>query len=67
VIAAELVFGVAGGEGGLGTFINNAKLYLLIPQVFAGLVTIAILGVLFEAVFRVLERRTIVRWGMKTS
>jgi len=67
VIAAELVFGVAGGEGGLGTFSNNAKLYLLSPQVFAGLVTIAILGVLFEAVFRVLERRTIVRWGMKTS
>jgi NitT/TauT family transport system permease protein len=67
IIAAELVFGVAGGEGGLGTFINNAKLFLQIPQVFAGLVTIAILGMAFEAVFGVLERRTIVRWGMKSS
>jgi NitT/TauT family transport system permease protein len=67
IIAAELVFGVAGGEGGLGFYINNAKTFLLIPQVFAGLVTIAILGVVFETLFGVLERRTVVRWGMKTS
>ena len=67
IIAAELVFGVAGADGGLGTYINNAKLYLQIPSVFAGLVTIALLGVLFEAVFTLLERRTVVRWGMKTS
>jgi NitT/TauT family transport system permease protein len=67
IIAAELVFGVAGGEGGLGTYINNAKLFLDIPRVFAGLVTIAILGMVFELLFGLLERRTIVRWGMKTS
>jgi NitT/TauT family transport system permease protein len=67
IIAAELVFGVAGAEGGLGTYINNAKLFLQIPQVFAGLVTIAILGMVFELLFGLLERRTVVRWGMKTS
>ncbi len=67
VIAAELVFGVAGSKGGLGNYINNARLYLLTPRVFAGLVTIAALGVAFEALFGALERRTIVRWGMKTS
>jgi len=67
IIAAELIFGVAGAEGGLGTYINNAKLFLQIPQIFAGLVTIAILGLAFETLFGVLERRTIVRWGMKTS
>jgi NitT/TauT family transport system permease protein len=67
IIAAELVFGVAGAEAGLGSFINNARLYLLTPQVFAGLVMIAILGVLFESIFNLLERRTVVRWGMKTS
>jgi NitT/TauT family transport system permease protein len=67
IIAAELVFGVAGAEGGLGTYINNAKLFLDIPRVFAGLVTIAILGLVFETLFGFLERRTIVRWGMKTS
>jgi NitT/TauT family transport system permease protein len=67
IIAAELVFGVAGAEGGLGTYINNAKLFLQIPQVFAGLVTIAVLGMTFELLFGALERRTVVRWGMKTS
>jgi NitT/TauT family transport system permease protein len=67
IIAAELVFGVAGAQGGLGTYINNAKLFLNIPQVFAGLVTIAILGLAFETLFGLLERRTVVRWGMKTS
>jgi NitT/TauT family transport system permease protein len=41
-------------------------LFLQIPQVFAGLVTIAILGMIFELLFGVLERRTVVRWGMKT-
>jgi sulfonate transport system permease protein len=67
IIAAELVFGVAGSKGGLGNYINNARLYFLTPEVFAGLVTIAILGVVFETLFGLLERRTIVRWGMKSS
>jgi NitT/TauT family transport system permease protein len=67
IIAAELIFGVAGAEGGLGTYINNAKLFLDIPHVFAGLITIAMLGLVFETLFGFLERRTIVRWGMKTS
>jgi NitT/TauT family transport system permease protein len=67
IIAAELVFGVAGSEAGLGNYINNARLYLLTPQMFAGLVTIALLGVVFETLFGALERRTVVRWGMKTS
>lgn len=67
IIAAELVFGVFGSKGGLGTYINNAKLYLQMPQMFAGLVTIAILGVAFELAFSALERRTVVRWGMQRS
>jgi NitT/TauT family transport system permease protein len=67
IIAAELIFGAAGSEGGLGNVINNARLYLLTDRVFAALVTIAILGVLFETGFALLERRTVVRWGMKTS
>ena len=66
IIAAELVFGVSGVDAGLGWFINDAKLFLRIPDVFAGLITIMVLGVLFEALFAVLERRTVVRWGMKT-
>ena len=67
LIAAELVFGVVGGEGGLGNYINNAKLYLFTPEMFAALVTIALLGVVFEFAFSLLEQRTIVRWGMQRS
>ena len=67
VIAAELVFGVAGSKGGLGNYINNARLFLLTPRVFAGLVTIAVLGVAFESLFGALETHTTVRWGMKAS
>jgi NitT/TauT family transport system permease protein len=67
IIAAELVFGVAGSSGGLGNYINDARQYLLPPQAFAGLLTIAIIGVVFETLFGRLERRTVVRWGMKTS
>jgi NitT/TauT family transport system permease protein len=67
LIAAELVFGVVGGKGGLGNYINNAKLYLFTPEMFAALVTIAMLGVVFEFAFKLLERRTIVKWGMQRS
>ena len=63
---AQLVFGVAGSKGGLGNYINNARLFFLTPRVFAGLLTIALLGVVFEALFGVAERRTVVRWGMKS-
>src|SRR4030088_199396 len=65
IIAAELVFGVSGGKGGLGYFISMSKYYLKIPSVFAGMVTIAVIGVLIEFAFTWIERRTIVRWGMK--
>ncbi|MVZ99719.1 ABC transporter permease subunit [Actinomadura sp. LD22] len=65
IIAAELVFGAAGSKGGLGFFINNARYYALIPDVFAGLVVIALIGIALDLVFNVIERRTVVRWGMK--
>jgi NitT/TauT family transport system permease protein len=67
IIAAELVFGVAGSSGGLGNYINDARQYFLSPRIFAGLLTIAIIGVVVEAMFGQVERRTVVRWGMKTS
>lgn len=66
-IAAELVFGTAGGNGGIGFYINTSQYFLKIGDVFAGLLTIGIIGIVVQAGFRALERRTIVRWGMVTA
>lgn len=67
IIAAELVFGVAGGGGGLGFYINDARYFLRTPEIFAGLVTISVIGILVDVLFSWLERKTVVRWGMKDS
>jgi NitT/TauT family transport system permease protein len=68
LIAAELIFGVQSGSGGLGWFIVNNKNILDIPNVFAGLLTVIIIGLLVEnVIFRSIEARTIRRWGMATS
>ena len=67
LIAAELVFGVSSGSGGLGWFIYENKNQLEIPAVFAGLFTVILIGLLVEnVVFRTVELRTVRRWGMQT-
>lgn len=66
LIAAELVFGVSSGTGGLGWFIFESKNQLDIPEVFAGLLTIILIGLFVEnVIFRALEVRTVQRWGMQ--
>jgi len=67
IIAAELVFGVAGGKGGLGFFINDARTFMRTSEVFAGLVTIAIIGIALELTFTWIERRTVIKWGTKAA
>ncbi len=65
LIAAELVFGTSSGSGGLGWFIYENKNLLDIPAVFSGLFTVIIIGLLIENfVFRIIEQRTIRKWGM---
>jgi NitT/TauT family transport system permease protein len=66
LIAAELVFGVSSGSGGLGWFIFENKNMLDIPMVFAGLLTVILIGLVVEnLIFRTIERRTIQRWGVQ--
>jgi NitT/TauT family transport system permease protein len=65
VIAAGLVFGVAGGRPTF--FTNDAGDFLPPPELLAGLLTIAFAGILVEATFHLLERGTVVRWGMKVG
>lgn len=67
LIAAELVFGVSSGSGGLGWFIFENKNMLDIPNVFAGLLTVIVIGLVVEnLIFRTVEQRTIQRWGVQS-
>jgi NitT/TauT family transport system permease protein len=67
LIAAELVFGVSSGSGGLGWFIYENKNELEIPNVFAGLLTVIVIGLVVEnLIFRSVEMRTVRRWGMQS-
>lgn len=66
LIAAELVFGVSSGSGGLGWFIYENKNELNIAHVFAGLFTVIIIGLAVEnLIFRNIEARTVRKWGMQ--
>jgi NitT/TauT family transport system permease protein len=65
LIAAELVFGVSTGSGGLGWYIFENKNMLDIPAVFAGLLTVIVIGLSVESlIFRSIEGATVRRWGM---
>ncbi len=67
LIAAELVFGAASGQGGLGWFIFESRNTLDIPGVFAGLLTVIIIGLMVDViVFHTVERMTLDRWGMRS-
>lgn len=66
LIAAELVFGVSSGSGGLGWYIYENRNELEIANVFAGLLTVILIGLAVESViFRAVERVTVRRWGMQ--
>ena len=67
LIAAELVFGVSSGKGGVGWFIFENKNTLDIPNVFAGLLTVITIGLVIEnVIFRTIENQTIGRRGMQS-
>jgi NitT/TauT family transport system permease protein len=66
LIAAELVFGVSSGSGGVGWFIYENKNQLEIPRVFAGLLSVIAIGVAMDSLFRLVERHTVQRWGMRS-
>lgn len=68
LIAAELVFGVSGSSAGLGWFIFQNRNALETANVFAGLLTVIMIGLIVEGlVFRTIEAVTIRRWGMQSN
>ncbi|HMU89405.1 MAG: ABC transporter permease [Pseudomonadales bacterium] len=64
LIAIEMVLGAVSGNGGLGWFVMTAKQNLEMPTVYAGILAIMLIGLLFEGLFSILEQCTIRRWGM---
>ncbi|MFN5718750.1 MAG: ABC transporter permease, partial [Bradyrhizobium sp.] len=68
LIAAELVFGVSARSGGIGWFIYTSRAQLETASVFAGLLTVILIGLLVESVvFRSLTRITVQRWGQERT
>ena len=67
LVAAEFIFGVSSGQGGLGWFIFEHRNLLDIPAVFAGLLTVIIIGLFVEnVIFRSVERETVLKWGTQS-
>ncbi len=68
LIAAELVFGVSARSGGLGWFIYTNRAQLETDSVFAGLLTVILIGLIVEElVFKTISRLTVERWGQHSS
>ena len=53
IVAAEML----GARDGLGAMLWKARLYMLIDEIFVSLVSLSILGILVDRVFRVCIRR----------
>lgn len=67
-VAAEMVFGASGGEGGLGWFIYKKRFFMEIASVFGGMIVIIIVGLIVERLcFELIEARTVRRWGMTSE
>lgn len=65
LISAEMIFGAAGGEGGLGWYIFKRRVFMDTPGIYAGIIVIVIIGILVEDVFfHQFERLTVKKWGM---
>jgi NitT/TauT family transport system permease protein len=67
-IAAELVYGAAGGSGGVGWRIYLDRSQFDTSGVFAGLIAIILVGLIVEyGIFNTVESMTVNKWGMVTG
>ena len=67
IIAAELVFGAIGGQGGLGWLIVVERYNLRSDKVFASLFTIIAIGLAVEYFLSKIESKTVMRWGLSSN
>lgn len=64
LISAEAIFGVSGATQGLGYYIYYNRAFANMPNVFAGIIVISVISIIIEGLFKIIEDRTIKRWGM---
>ena len=63
LIAAEII----GATTGLGAMIYQAKEFLRSDVIVTGVIVIAAIGLLLDAVLGLVERRTVERWGLVST
>lgn len=64
-VAAEMVFGASGNEGGIGWYLFKMRYLMQIPEVFSGLVMIIVIGVIMEnLIISSVEKQTIKKWKL---
>ena len=65
LIAIEMIFGTTGSGAGIGWYIFMKRTNMNYAGMFAALIVIILIGIIVEyLVFQVIEKRTIVKWGM---
>lgn len=65
LLSAEMIFETTGSGAGIGWYIFTQRQVLNTAGVFAALIVIILIGVVVEfAVFRVIEKHTVRKWGM---
>jgi len=63
LISAEMIFGAAGGKGGLGWYIFQKRVYMDTAGLYAGLFVIIIIGIFIEdTIFEKIEELTVKKW-----
>ncbi len=68
LISAEMIFGAIGATGGLGWYIFKERAMMHTPGLFAGIVLVAVIGMLVEGLlFDRLEKRTLRKWAVQTE
>ncbi len=65
LISAEMIFGAAGGKGGIGWYIFSKRVYMDTAGIYAGLLVIIVIGIVIEELFfTCIEQKTVRKWGM---
>lgn len=65
LLSVEMIFGTTGSGAGIGWYIFMRRTNFDIAGVFATLIVIIIIGIIIEyGVFRLIEKKTVKKWGM---